>query len=170
MGIKQTINGNGYVREALGEQHSALEEGKADILGLYMVTQLKDQGILEEGDLMDYYVTFLASIFRSVRFGASSAHGKANMLRFNYFKDHNAFTRNEDGTYSVNMTQMREAISSLSALILELQGNGDKAGTIALMEKDGIIKSGLQADLDRLDDEGIPVDVVFEQGIDVLGL
>ncbi len=92
LGIKTTINGNGLVREALGDQYSALEEGKADILGLYMVTQLKEQGVLEEGELEDYYVTFMAGIFRSVRFGASSAHGKANMLRFNYFQQQEAFT------------------------------------------------------------------------------
>ncbi len=170
LGIKTTINGKGMVREALGERFSALEEGKADILGLYMVTQLKEQGVLEEGEIMDYYVTFLAGIFRSVRFGASSAHGKANMLRFNYFEQQNAFTRNHNGTYSVNPENMEKAIAGLSALILELQGNGDRQGVIDLMEKDGTIGEALQADLDRLTEANIPVDVVFEQGLDVLGL
>ncbi|MEY2925293.1 MAG: hypothetical protein RLZZ337_1843 [Bacteroidota bacterium] len=170
LGIKNTINGKGMVREALGESFSALEEGKADILGLYMVTQLKEQGVLQEGELMDYYVTFLAGIFRSVRFGASSAHGKANMLRFNYFQQQNAFTRNTDGTYSVNMENMKKAISGLSALILQLQGDGDKAGVDALMEKDGKIGADLQKDLDRLSAKNIPVDVVFEQGLKELGL
>ena len=170
LGIKQTINGKGMVREALGEKFSALEEGKADILGLYMVTQLKEQGVLEEGELMDYYVTFLAGIFRSVRFGASSAHGQANMLRFNYFEQQNAFTRRDDGTYAVNMENMKTAIAGLSAKILQLQGDGDKAGVIALMQKDGNVGAALQADLDRLSKANIPVDVVFEQGLDVLGL
>ena len=170
LGIKQTINGKGMVREALGEKFSALEEGKADILGLYMVTQLKEQGVLEEGELMDYYVTFLAGIFRSVRFGASSAHGQANMLRFNYFEQQNAFTRSENGTYAVNMENMKMAIAGLSAKILQLQGDGDKAGVIALMQKDGNVGEALQADLDRLSKANIPVDVVFEQGLDVLGM
>lgn len=170
LGIKNTINGKGMVREALGEKFSALEEGKADILGLYMVTQLKEQGVLEEGELMDYYVTFLAGIFRSVRFGASSAHGQANMLRFNYFEQQEAFTRNNDGTYAVNFDNMKKAITGLSSIILKLQGDGDKAGVIALMEKDGKVGAALQADLDRLSDAKIPVDVVFEQGLDVLGL
>jgi hypothetical protein len=170
LGIKNTINGKGMVREALGESFSALEEGKADILGLYMITQLKEQGVLQEGELMDYYVTFLAGIFRSVRFGVSSAHGKANMLRFNYFEQQQAFTRNNDGTYSVNMENMKKAISGLSALILKLQGDGDKAGLEALMAKDGNIGPALQKDLDRLSAKNIPTDVVFEQGLKVLGL
>ena len=78
LGIKNTIDGNGTVRKALQEHGSALEEGKADILGVYMITQLHAKGEVE-GELMDYYTTFLAGIFRSVRFGAASAHGKANM-------------------------------------------------------------------------------------------
>jgi len=170
LGIKNTVNGKGKVREALGEEYSALEEGKADILGLYMVTKLKEQGVLEEGELMDYYVTFLAGIFRSVRFGASSAHGKANMLRFNYFSQQEAFTKDKDGAYSVNMEKMKDAIAGLSAKILKLQGDGDRAGVIALMRKDGNVSTALQKDLDRLTTADIPVDVVFEQGLETLGL
>ena len=170
LGIKNTINGKGMVREALGEKFSALEEGKADILGLYMVTRLKEQGVLAEGELMDYYTTFLAGIFRSVRFGVSSAHGQANMLRFNYFQQQDAFTRRKDGTYEVNFDNMKKAIAGLSSIILKLQGDGDKDGVIALMDKDGQVGEKLQADLDRLSEANIPVDIVFEQGLDVLGL
>ncbi|MFT7031133.1 MAG: hypothetical protein ACJA2C_002534, partial [Marinoscillum sp.] len=97
LGIKNTINGKGTVRDALLEHGSALEEGKADILGLYMITQLHAKGEVD-GDLESYYTTFMAGIFRSVRFGASSAHGKANMIRFNFFQEYGAFTKNEDGT------------------------------------------------------------------------
>ena len=170
LGIKETVNGQGSVREALGETFSALEEGKADILGLHMITQLREKRHIEDGELMDYYVTFLAGIFRSVRFGASSAHGKANMLRFNYFKDHNAFTRNNNGSYSVNFDEMKEAIKGLSSLILRLQGDGNKTKVLEIMTKNGIIKESLQKDLDRLSKANIPVDIVFEQGLDVLGL
>ena len=170
LGIKETINGKGSVREALGETFSALEEGKADVLGLHMITQLKEKELIAEGELMDYYVTFLAGIFRSVRFGASSAHGKANMLRFNYFKDQNAFTRNNNGTYAVNFDEMKKAIKGLSAQILKLQGDGDKAKVQEMMTSNGIIKETLQRDLDRLSEANIPVDIVFEQGLDVLGI
>ena len=171
LGIKHTINGKGTVKDALGPHASALEEGKADILGLYMITELFDQGELNEGQLMDHYVTFLAGIFRSVRFGASSAHGRANMIRFNYFKEAGAFTRDEaSGTYAVNPDAMQQAVTDLSALILTLQGDGDLAGVEQLIAEKGNIGSQLQADLDRLSEKGIPVDIVFEQGITQLGL
>ena len=171
LGIKNTLNDNGTVRKALKEQASALEEGKADILGLYMVTQLFNKGEIKEGQLMDYYVTFLASIFRSVRFGASSAHGRANMLRFNYFQEVGAFTRNpETGQYSADVKKMQAAVASLSEIILTLQGDGDYEGVTKLMEDKGAIGEELQRDLDRLQEEGIPVDIVFEQGLSVLGL
>jgi hypothetical protein len=170
LGIKNTINGKGTVREALQEQYSALEEGKADILGLYMESELYRLGELKEGTIMDSYVTFLAGIFRSVRFGASSAHGKANMLRFNYFKEKGAFTKGDDGKYRVNPEQMALAVKDLSALILQLQGDGDKDAVAKLMQEKGAIGADLQADLDRLASKNIPVDVVFEQGLRTLGL
>jgi hypothetical protein len=169
LGIKNTIDGQGTVREALKDNASALEEGKADVLGLYMVTQLHEQGELE-GSLEEYYTTFLASIFRSVRFGASSAHGKANMIRFSYFQEQGAFERTTDGTYRVNYDRMRQAMNNLSRDILTLQGDGNYAGVAELVNTRGVIDSQLQRDLDRLDEQNIPVDVVFEQGLDVLGL
>ena len=169
LGIKNTINDKGSVREAMKEAFSPLEEGKADILGLYMVTKMFEMGELTEGKVMDNYVTFLAGIFRSVRFGASSAHGRANMLRFNYFQEMGAFTK-EDGRYRVDFDKMVEATNSLSALILQLQGDGDRDGVISLMKEKGNIGKELQADLDALGEAGIPVDVVFEQGVEVLGL
>lgn len=169
LGIKNTIDGSGTVREALQEESSWLEEGKADILGLYMVDYLYDKGVIEEGNLEDYYTTFLASIFRSVRFGASSAHGKANMLRFNYFLEHEAFSRDDsDGTYRVDMEKMKAAVASLSRIILELQGNGDKTGVARLGLESGVIGNQLQSDLDRLTELGIPVDIVFNQGMDYI--
>jgi len=128
LGIKNTLTGKGTVRQSLQEHASALEEGKADILGLYMVTQLLNKGVITEGKLEDYYTTFLAGIFRSVRFGASSAHGKANMIRFNFFKQEGAFSQNEQGLYQVNMDKMGAAMAKLSGLILTLQGNGDYQG------------------------------------------
>lgn len=170
LGIKNTINGRGTVREALKEQASALEEGKADVLGLYMQVQLQEMGELQ-GDAMDSYTTFLASIFRSVRFGAASAHGRANVARFNYFKERGAFSRDAaTGTYRVDPARMRQAMNALSEQILRFQGDGDYAGVQAFMARYGQIGPELQADLGRLATAGIPVDVVFEQGTDVLGL
>jgi len=170
LGIKNTINDTGSVRQALKEHASALEEGKADILGLYMITQLKQQGMLDEGQLEDYYTTFMAGIFRSVRFGASSAHGKANMIRFNYFAEQGAFVRSEDGTYKVDFQKMQSAMASLSELILTLQGDGNYDGVAELVADKGVIKAQLADDLARLAAADIPVDVVFNQGKEVLGL
>jgi hypothetical protein len=169
LGIKTTINGKGTVRAALQEQSSALEEGKADILGLYMVTKLVEQGELQ-GKLEDFYTTYMAGILRSVRFGASSAHGKANMVNFNFFAEKGAFERTAKGHYKVNYDKFRTAMNELSALILTLQGNGDKPGVEALMREKGVIKPQLKADLDRLQQKGIPVDIKFEQGIQTLNL
>lgn len=170
LGIKNTINGKGTVREALKDHASALEEGKADILGLYMITQLHKKGEIE-GELEDYYVTFLAGIFRSVRFGASSAHGKANMIRFNFFKEKGAFEyASETGKYKVNFEKMEQAMTELSSLILTLQGDGDYDGVDKLVKEKGVIGSDLQKDLDKLESKNIPVDLVFDQGMEALGL
>jgi hypothetical protein len=169
LGIKKTITGKGYVKEALQEQYSWLEEGKADILGLYMVTGLLKKGELE-GDIKELYTTYMAGILRSVRFGAASAHGKANMQCFNYFKEGGAFIRNANGTYKVDFVRFEAAMNKLGGLILTLQGNGDKAAVEKTQKEKAIITAELQADLDKLTKKGIPVDIVFEQGVDVLGV
>lgn len=171
LGIKNTINGKGTVREALLDVSSSIEEGKADVLGLYMVTELHKAGELGDVDIMDHYVTFMASIFRSIRFGASSAHGKANMLRFNFFEERGAFVRDpETGTYRVDGERMTQAMTDLSALLLTLQGDGDYSGASELTATKGVIGTQLQADLDRLTSAGIPVDITFRQGVAELGL
>jgi hypothetical protein len=171
LGIKNTLDGQGTVREALQEQASALEEGKADVLGLYMVTRLHEQGELGEAALEDYYVTFISSIFRSIRFGTASAHGRANLVRFNFFNEMGAFSKDEQsGMYRIDFDKLRQAMDALSEKILRLQGDGDYAGVLALMEKYGQVTPQLQADLDRINAAGIPTDIVFEQGVDVLGL
>jgi hypothetical protein len=167
LGIKNLVKRKGTVREALKEHAAALEEGKADILGLYMIKQLHEKGELE-GDLKDYYTTFMAGIFRSVRFGASSAHGKANMIRFNFFQEKGAFERLDNGTYRVNFDKLEAAMTELSRLILTLQGDGDYAGVAKLVAEKGAIRPQLQADLQRVDAARIPVDIVFEQGLKVL--
>jgi hypothetical protein len=169
LGIKNTLDGEGTVREALREHASPMEEGKADVVGLYMVEQLFERGELTQGSIEDHYVTFLAGIFRSIRFGASSAHGKANMIRFNYFQEQGAFARDDaTGTYRVDFPAMDRAVDSLSELILTLQGDGRYGEVDRLMKERGVVPPELQVDLERLDGMGIPRDVVFEQGVDVL--
>ena len=171
LGIKNTLTGETTVRQALKEHASALEEGKADILGLYMIQKLRENGEISEGDLMDNYVTFLAGIFRSVRFGASSAHGRANMIRFNYFQDAGAFSRDvKTGAYRVNVESFENAIKDLSEKILILQGDGDYKAVDRFVEQLGQMQETLSSDLARLTELNIPVDIVYKQGKEVLGL
>lgn len=171
LGIKNTIDGRGTVRETLRDVASGMEEGKADILGLYMITELHKAGELGDVDLRDYYVTFMTSVFRSIRFGAASAHGKANMVRFNFFLESGAFTRDaESGKYHVDFEQMETAMTDLSRLLLTLQGDGDYDGAKELFASKGVISDVLQGDLERLTNAGIPVDITFQQGLAVLGL
>lgn len=171
LGIKETLNGKGTVRKALKDQASSFEEGKADVLGLYLVTKLADKGELDKSQLMNNYVTFLAGILRSVRFGASDAHARANMVRFNFFKQQGAFTRDETtGRYRVDFDKMTAAMNALSEKLLTIQGNGDYEAAKQLTDQMGAVDAELAGDLKRLDQAHIPVDIRFEQGLDVLGL
>jgi hypothetical protein len=169
LGLKNTINNKGTVREALKESYSIIEEGKADILGLFLVIKLKEMGEIDN-DLMDNYTTFMAGIFRSIRFGAASAHGKANLIRFNYFKETGAFDLNENGKYSVNYNEFQKAVNSLSELILTIQGDGNYDKANEIINKYGIIDADLENALKKIEEKDIPVDIVFEQGMEVIGL
>jgi hypothetical protein len=165
LGIKNTINNKGTVRLAIKERYGALEEGKADILGLYMVQKLNEQGELKGEDVRSNYVSFLASLFRSTRFGGADAHGRANIAAFNFLQQMGAFTRDSaTGKYRVDFPKFQAGMNALSEKILTLQGNGDYEGVGAFQEQYGKISPELQRDLDRLKSKGIPVDIVFEQG------
>lgn len=170
LGIKNTINGKGPVREALKEKFSAFEEAKADILGLYMVSWLIAKGELKNVSLADCYVTYMAGIIRSVRFGAADAHGKSNMMCFNYFEDNGAFTRSTEGTYHVDIEKTKKAVEGWSAMVLKFEGDGDYEGASKYMETNGIIRLQLQQDIARLKSAKIPLDIIFDQGVEVMGL
>lgn len=170
MGVQNTINGKGTVREALKEQYSSLEEAKADIMGLYLVTKLYETGEITSGEVMNNYVTFFAGIFRSSRFGAASAHGKANMLSLKYFADNGAFVYQDNGYYKVNLEEMKKAVESMVGKILKVQGDADYDTAKSWVEGDGVMTESLRRDLDRVNAAGIPVDIVFKQGKEVLGL
>jgi hypothetical protein len=169
LGVKNTIAGGGTVRDALKEQAGALEEGKADILGLFMVTRLQEQGELGDVNIDDNYVTFLAGILRSIRFGAANAHGRANAAELSFLEERGAFTRDSaSGRYRVDFRRMRAAVDSMAGVILRYQGDGDYPGVRDFMAARTRIPAPLQGDLDRLATKGIPVDIVFEQGVDLM--
>lgn len=166
LGMNNTITNKGTVRDALKDTYTSLEESKADILGLYLITELNKMGEFKDKDLMENYVTFLAGIFRSVRFGASSAHGKANMIRFNYFQEQGAFVYDKPSkTYKVDFEKMKLAMNGLTALILKIQGDGDYDAAQKLIAEKGIISPELQENLDEIGQAGIPRDIVFKQGL-----
>ena len=168
LGIKNVLDGSGTVRHALKEQYSAIEEAKADILGLFLVTKLHEMGEYTNTTLEENYTTFMAGIFRSVRFGAASAHGKANMIEFNYLANEGAFNRDENGLYSIDFPKMKLAVEKLGGAILTAQGNGDYEYVKNWIATDGVIKPELQKDLDKLAGCGIPKDIVYNMGMEYL--
>ena len=114
--------------------------------------------------------TFIAGIFRSVRFGAASSHGKANMMCFNSLKRMGAFTRDENGVYTINYKLAKMAIAQWAGYILMVQGDGDFQTAVNYRTQYGVITPELQQDLDRINNAGIPRDIRFNQGLKTLGL
>ena len=170
LGIKQTVTDGKGLREALGNQYSSWEEAKADICGLFLTTKLIEMGEITNCTAEDAYVTFIAGILRSVRFGATEAHGIANMMCFNYLQDNGAFTRNNEGKYVVDVKKAEAAMKSWAALILRVEGEGDYAFAKEYAAKNGKIRPDLQKDLDLIRTNNIPKDIIYNQGLNALGL
>jgi hypothetical protein len=171
LGIKNTVNDKGSVRDALQEHYNIIEESKNDILSLYFVTKLYEMGEMNGDDLMDNYVTYMADVFRSVRFGISNDQGVANMIRFYYFEEAGAFTRHKKtGKYKIDFEKMKEAMLNLSKEILVIQGDGDYEAAKKLINEKGFIRDELLNDLYKIQKERIPKDVVFIQGLKETGL
>ena len=168
LGVKQTINGKGSVDAAMGTEKTSWEEAKADILGLFMVTKLVEMGEITNITSEDAIATYIAGILRSVRFGAASSHGKANMMCFNYMEKAGAFTRDDKGQYVIDFEKAKEAMNGWAALILKTQGDGDVEFATKYRAENGSITPALQADLDKINSAGIPRDIRFIQGVDVL--
>ena len=145
-------------QKALREAHSAIEEAKADVVGQYNLYYLIDDGFFPRRLTEETAVTYLAGFFRSVRFGIDSAHGRANMLAFNYFKEKGAYVQDQaTGAWSVDPDRIRDAVKALSRDILMLQARGDYDGAKKFMEKYGTMGDDVKASLSKL--EGIPVDI-----------
>lgn len=170
LGIKKSLNGKGTIRQTLKEQYSGWEEAKADVVGLWMVSWLIGKGELTGITVEDAYVTYMAGLIRSVRFGAAEAHGKANMMCFNFFEDKKAFSKNADGTFKVDIEKTRQAVNEWSAFILSVEGDGDYNKAVNYMKANGLVRPDLQTGLDKLKTANIPKDVVFDQGKAALGL
>ena len=170
LGIKNTITKKGTVKQALKEKYASFEEAKADILGLFIVSKLIEKGELKDVTVEDSYVTFMAGIIRSVRFGAADSHGKANMMCFNYFEDAGAFSRNADGSYKVDMEKTKKAMNEWAAKVIQFEGEGDYEGAAKYLETNSTIRKELKDDIAKLKTANIPQDIIFDQGIEVLGI
>ncbi|KAL0010940.1 hypothetical protein SO802_006048 [Lithocarpus litseifolius] len=147
------------VRLELQELHSALEEAKADIVGLWALRFLICQDLLSKSLLKSMYISFLAGCFRSVRFGLQEAHGKGQALQFNWLYDKGAFILHPDETFSVDFSRVEGAVESLSREILTIQAKGDKEAANLLLQKYGKMTQPLKIALQKLEKIQVPVDI-----------
>ncbi|MFN7133089.1 MAG: dipeptidyl-peptidase 3 family protein, partial [Myxococcales bacterium] len=145
------------VRQQLQERHSAIEEAKADISGLFALQHLIDCKVLPEALERTMYVTFLASAFRTIRFGVDEAHGKGMALQLNFLLDRGAFTVANDGTFAVDASKVKEAVRALTGELMTLQARGDKAAADALLGRLSVVRPEVKRVLERLGK--VPVDI-----------
>ena len=153
-----SVNGKqSTVREELKETYSALEEAKADISGLFALQLLIDKGVVDKSLEKSPYVTFLASSFRSLRFGTSEAHGLGMTVQLTYLLDRGAFVMNRDGTFAVNQAKIRAGVEGLTREIMTVQAEGNYAKAKEMTEKLGVVRPEVQKAIDKM--TSIPVDI-----------
>jgi hypothetical protein len=150
-------SGRTTVREQLGPAYPAIEEAKADVVGLFALHRLVDRGVLPEDLERTMYATFLASAFRSIRFGVNEAHGRGVALQLNWFLDEGGVAVGKDGRFSVVDGKIRGAVESLSREILSIQANGDAARAKALLDRMGVVRPPVARVIEKL--RAIPVDI-----------
>jgi hypothetical protein len=147
----------GGVRQAIRELYSTLEEAKADITGLWALQKLMDKGVIDRAGERRMYTTFLASAFRTLRFGMDDAHARGMAMQVNYLLDAGAYRVNADGSFSVNIGRAKKAVAGLSHELLTLQATGDYDGGKRLLDRLVVMRPEVKAVLDRLGD--VPVDI-----------
>jgi hypothetical protein len=146
-------------RQELKKLYSAIEEAKADVTGLFVLQHFFDHGMLPGGAQSErrLYTTFLASAFRTLRFGLKEAHGKGMAVQFNYLVDHGAFVAHAGGTYEVNFEKVKSVVRDLDHDLLTLEATGDYAGAKKMLDELGVLRPEMAAALGRLKD--IPTDI-----------
>ena len=145
------------IREAIGPAYSGLEEAKADVTGIYLVNWLVDQKLLPASELDVIYASYVAGYLRTLRFGVGEAHGRAEMMEFNYLQEHGAITLGADGRYTVDYAAMTNAIAALCKKLLMFEAQGDRAGVEAWYAKYDVMPASLTKALEAT--KGIPVDI-----------
>lgn len=154
----RTSAGQRDIRESIGPAYSGLEEAKADIVGLFGLNWLMDKGMLPKERAPEYYASHVAGIFRTVRFGVAEAHGRAEMMEFNYFSEQGAITRDpQSGRYAIDMGKMPGAIAALAKELLEIEATGDRKRAEDWFKKYDSMPSELKSALENIHD--VPVDI-----------
>jgi hypothetical protein len=156
------------VRQALKDTYSAIEEAKADISGLFALQYLVDKGQIDKALEKTMYTTFLASSFRSLRFGINEAHGRGQAIQLNYLLDQGGFTVNGDGTFSVDAGKIKEAVIGLTREIMTLQAEGSYAKAKQMIDTLGVLRPPTQALLDKLTTVPVDIEPRFVTAIDLL--
>jgi hypothetical protein len=153
----RTANGRVDIGEAIGPIQSALEEAKADVVGMFALEWLMNRSALPRSRSQDYYASYVAGIFRTVRFGVAEAHGRAQMMEFNYLSEKGAIKREASGRYAIDFAKMPSAIASLAKELLEIEATGDRARAEAWFAKYDKMPSSLKAALAKT--TSVPVDI-----------
>jgi hypothetical protein len=153
----RTASGKVDIREATADVYPALEEAKADVVGMFGLKFLIDKGVLPREREQEYYASYVAGIFRTIRFGVGEAHGRAEMMEFNYLSEQKAITRDSSGRYHIDYAKMPDAIASLAKELLEQEATGDRNRAAAWFQKYDVMPGNLQSSLAEL--RNIPVDV-----------
>jgi hypothetical protein len=153
-----TVNGRKTtVRQEIKEAYGYLEEAKADISGLFAIQYMIDKGVMPKSLETTLYTTYLASAFRSIRFGVAEAHGRGVAVQFNYLLDAGGFVANADGTFSVDLAKVKAGVTGLTRDIMTIQAEGDYAKALALRDRLGVVRPLVERALDRM--KAIPVDI-----------
>ena len=158
----RTSSGRRDIREAIGPTYSGLEEAKADVVGLYGLKWLIDRGDIPKDKLNGYYASEVAGIFRTVRFGVAEAHGRAEIMEFNFYSDRGAIARDaSSGRYAIDFGRMPEGVAALAKELLEQEATGDRARVEAWFTKYGAIPRDLAKALEAASDVPVDIDPIF---------
>jgi hypothetical protein len=157
----RTAAGKVDIREAIGPAYSGLEEAKADVVGMFCLQWLVDHDVLPRNKLEEYYASYVAGIFRTVRFGVAEAHGQAEMMEFNYLSERGVIQRQSSGRYAIDYERMPGGIRDLAKELLEIEATGDRARAENWFKKYGTMPAELQASLKSAASVPVDVDPVF---------
>jgi len=169
LGFHKTLSDK-KIKDELKDYYTIIDKTRSDIVRLFLVPELYKTGQISEEDIERHYITYVSNLFRIVRLGDAEAQAKADMIIFNFLQDNKAITRNAEGMYVVDVTNMNKFVLELTTLIHTIEENGDYAKAKELVTNNGFIKDELKADLNKIQEAGIPIDIRFKQGASVLGL